>query len=204
MTVCDLRFAIVDDDDVTTRVNNAMKEWLGRAQQYHDAGKKADAKKMVANGQKELRAIKAEVVAEEREVRAQFTAARLKTGQAGQTVGLFMNSKHRGQMARARAAGKRSIAQQQQDAMDDYRQTKAAIDKSILQLDRIKLDIDLGKFDEDAGMVDEVPTTFDTPPASPARWAADPTGRHELRYWDGTQWTEHVSTRGSQSTDLMR
>lgn len=71
------------------RVTSAMKEWVGRAQQYLDADKKADAKKMIANGQKELRAIKAEVVAEEREVRAQFSAARLKTGQAGQTVGLL-------------------------------------------------------------------------------------------------------------------
>lgn len=115
-----------------------------------------------------------------------------------------MNSKHRGQMARARAAGKRSIAQQQQDAMDDYRQKKAAIDKGILQLDRIKLDIDLGKFDENSDTTVEAPSTFETPPASPARWAADPTGRHELRYWNGSQWTEHVSTRGKQSTDPMR
>ena len=130
--------AVVDDDDVIARVNNSVKEWLARAQQYHDAGKKAEAKKMVANGQKELRAIKAEVVAEEREVRAQFAAAKLKTGQAGQTIGLFMNSKHRGQMARARAAGKRSIAQQQQDAMNEYRHMKAAIDSAVLQLDRIK------------------------------------------------------------------
>jgi hypothetical protein len=200
-----LRFGFVDDDDVIARTNRAAKEWLDRAQQYLDADKKPDAKKMIANGQKELRAIKAGVVAEEREVRAQFSAARLKTGQAGQTVGLFMNSKHRGQMARARAAGKRSIAQQQQDAMDEYRRVKAAIDNGILQLDRIKLDIDLGKFGEGSETaIVERQRTLETPPASPARWAADPTGRHELRYWDGVQWTEHVSTAGSQSTDGLR
>lgn len=33
-----------------------------------------------------------------------------------------------------------------------------------------------------------------------AAWHPDPTGRHELRYWDGTQWTEHVSDQGVQST----
>lgn len=33
-----------------------------------------------------------------------------------------------------------------------------------------------------------------------AAWHPDPTGRHELRYWDGTQWTEHVSDAGVQST----
>lgn len=33
------------------------------------------------------------------------------------------------------------------------------------------------------------------------QWAADPTGRHEHRYWDGTAWTEHVSDGGVESTD---
>jgi hypothetical protein len=34
-------------------------------------------------------------------------------------------------------------------------------------------------------------------------WFADPSGRHELRYWDGERWTEHVSDRGTQATDPM-
>jgi hypothetical protein len=36
---------------------------------------------------------------------------------------------------------------------------------------------------------------------SEAGWQRDPTGRFELRYWNGTAWTEHVSSRGEQSTD---
>jgi uncharacterized protein DUF2510 len=39
--------------------------------------------------------------------------------------------------------------------------------------------------------------------SNPPRWADDPTGRHELRYWDGTRWTDHVSDRGVQSTDAV-
>ena len=39
------------------------------------------------------------------------------------------------------------------------------------------------------------------PTAAPATWLADPRGRHELRYWDGTQWTDHVSDGGVTSTD---
>lgn len=35
----------------------------------------------------------------------------------------------------------------------------------------------------------------------PANWYADPSGRYELRYWDGNQWTEHVSRGGQQFTD---
>jgi hypothetical protein len=35
----------------------------------------------------------------------------------------------------------------------------------------------------------------------PAGWYADPSGRFELRYWDGAAWTEHVSRAGQQYTD---
>ncbi|MEO6653950.1 MAG: DUF2510 domain-containing protein [Ilumatobacteraceae bacterium] len=37
--------------------------------------------------------------------------------------------------------------------------------------------------------------------AAPAGWYADPSSRFELRYWDGGQWTEHVSRSGQQYTD---
>ncbi|WP_084125982.1 DUF4041 domain-containing protein [Demequina sp. NBRC 110054] len=32
-------------------------------------------------------------------------------------------------------------------------------------------------------------------------WYADPTKRHEQRYWSGSAWTEHVFTKGTQSVD---
>ncbi len=32
-------------------------------------------------------------------------------------------------------------------------------------------------------------------------WYPDPFGRHELRYYDGAQWTEHVSSHGRQGVD---
>jgi hypothetical protein len=35
----------------------------------------------------------------------------------------------------------------------------------------------------------------------PPSWLADPTGRHEHRYWDGTAWTEHVADDGEAATD---
>jgi Protein of unknown function (DUF2510) len=37
--------------------------------------------------------------------------------------------------------------------------------------------------------------------AVPAGWFADPSRRHELRYWDGQRWTEQVSDRGTQTVD---
>jgi hypothetical protein len=54
--------------------------------------------------------------------------------------------------------------------------------------------------------VTPAPTTVASvppPPAAPAMWAADPTARHELRYWNGTTWTAHVSDRGIATTDPL-
>ena len=39
------------------------------------------------------------------------------------------------------------------------------------------------------------------PEQAPANWYRDPFGRHELRYWDGGQWTQHVASRGRQEID---
>jgi hypothetical protein len=35
----------------------------------------------------------------------------------------------------------------------------------------------------------------------PPAWAADPTGRHQLRYWDGKAWTDYVADNGQESRD---
>jgi uncharacterized protein YxjI len=39
------------------------------------------------------------------------------------------------------------------------------------------------------------------PSAHPPAWHPDPQGRHQLRWWDGQQWTDHVSSNGVSSTD---
>ena len=39
------------------------------------------------------------------------------------------------------------------------------------------------------------------PPQVPAGWHADPHRRHQLRYWDGSAWTDHVSDNGVQTVD---
>ncbi len=38
---------------------------------------------------------------------------------------------------------------------------------------------------------------------SPANWYPDPMKRHQLRYWDGTVWTHHVSNNGVTGTDPL-
>jgi Protein of unknown function (DUF2510)/Domain of unknown function (DUF4234) len=39
------------------------------------------------------------------------------------------------------------------------------------------------------------------PSTQAAGWHPDPSGQHQLRYWDGQTWTDHVSDNSQQSTD---
>jgi hypothetical protein len=39
------------------------------------------------------------------------------------------------------------------------------------------------------------------PPAG--AWHSDPSGRHELRWWDGTRWTDTVSNHGQVGQDPL-
>jgi Protein of unknown function (DUF2510) len=46
------------------------------------------------------------------------------------------------------------------------------------------------------------------PPAAPkgqwwAAWLPDPRQRHEFRYWDGNNWTDHVSDAGLAGIDPL-
>ncbi|MDQ1519075.1 MAG: hypothetical protein QOI55_148 [Actinomycetota bacterium] len=43
------------------------------------------------------------------------------------------------------------------------------------------------------------PTNLSAPPA----WRRDPYERHELRWWDGWGWTDHVSNAGVTATDSV-
>jgi hypothetical protein len=36
-----------------------------------------------------------------------------------------------------------------------------------------------------------------------AGWLVDPTGKHDQRYWSGSDWTEHVTDNGVPGTDPL-
>ena len=55
--------------------------------------------------------------------------------------------------------------------------------------------------DSGYGAATSVGTATSTTPTVPAAWYKDPSGRYEMRYWNGTSWTEHVSRGGQQFTD---
>lgn len=45
---------------------------------------------------------------------------------------------------------------------------------------------------------------YPAPDGGAPQWAPDPTGRHDLRYWDGSVWSDHVSDDGASSNDPIR
>ncbi len=45
------------------------------------------------------------------------------------------------------------------------------------------------------------PSAYPSVGSPAAGWHPDPSERHELRFWDGTNWTEHVSDQGVTATD---
>lgn len=55
--------------------------------------------------------------------------------------------------------------------------------------------------DSGYGVASGAVTATSATPAVPAAWYKDPSGRFEMRYWNGSAWTEHVSRGGQQFTD---
>ena len=47
----------------------------------------------------------------------------------------------------------------------------------------------------------ESTTSAEPQPQPGPEWHPDPTGRHQLRYWDGSQWTSYVADSGVQGED---
>jgi hypothetical protein len=50
----------------------------------------------------------------------------------------------------------------------------------------------------------EMAPADDAATPSPAAWHADPTGRHQHRYWDGTRWTDWIADGGVTGRDPLR
>jgi len=47
------------------------------------------------------------------------------------------------------------------------------------------------------------PPSTAPPGSTPPNWYPDPARRHEVRYFDGRDWTDHVGDHGTASTDPL-
>jgi hypothetical protein len=173
-------------------------------------GELRQLKQVLNEAQRELRDIKRRLAEEEKTIRLQSQEKRAKVAGQGQLLGLFVNSKARGSLARGRAASRQSISKRETAALQPYRNVKADLDKRLNHLQSLKeaTDSELAKLKAvESSSAKEKPVSTSPapppPPPTPPVWAADPAGRSELRYWDGARWTEHVSDQGVQGVDPL-
>lgn len=75
---------------------------------------------------------------------------------------------------------------------------KSQLKKRVAELEKRLGDgvLSRGKIESPGAAVPQAAAT-----SAPAAWLADPRGRHQLRYWDGVAWTDHVSDDGEASQD---
>ena len=158
----------------------------------------ADAVRVLTDAQRDLRDLKREIVAVEREARLDATAARQKATSQAQSMALLGKTMGRAG-SRGAAVTKNQISQQQTALLASFAPVKVAIDQMVANLDRAKADIKASSREQQAQQAAAA-----VPPPPAGQWAADPSGRHELRWWDGGRWTEHVVDRGQQAVDPLR
>ena len=208
-------------NDLNRRILDIAAATEAEAQAAADKGDLAEAKRVLSNGIRDLRDYKRELTEAERSIREQFQDAKLQNRAAGQTVGMFVGSKTRAAMARGRAAQGRKLASNQAAALQPYAQAKANVDRAIATIDRAKAEVTdeiargrgsksatgsavtASARAETAAVKPSAPPSAppSPPPPVPPQWAADPHGRHQHRWWDGTRWTEHVSNDGVVAAD---
>ncbi|MBK8459189.1 MAG: DUF2510 domain-containing protein [Micropruina sp.] len=179
---------------VNAIIRHSGEEW----DRVIGVGDIAEAKRLLMESQRDLRDVKRDIADAERQIREAGTEARLKVTGTGQVMGTFMGSKVRGAMAQGRAIDKRRIAEQQHQMLAAYTPLKSFIAQKLAEIDRIK-----------AQLVTTQPTAAVPPPPRPVapsvppRWAPDPAGKHEQRWWDGWGWTEHVTNHGITAVDPL-
>jgi len=208
-----LKQVAIDIDEITDETDRQVLELLER----RDVKR---ATKELRDARRRLRLLRREVVADEREVRRTFQEKRVEVSKSGQVLGLFMGGRGRRMMAAGRGFDRRKLSERLLEATEAHVLLKDLIDErlnrfevALVDLDGVgtddsedsgdpatPYDEDLASDDDDLG-VGETNTIRMAPPASPAAWVGDPCGRHELRYWDGQQWTHHVADAGVTATD---
>ena len=221
-TVCEVR--LVDADAIAREVQRVAGDAETAANEALARDAFAESKRILAAAQRELRVLKKDAADAERAIREAAAEQRLKISGSGQTIGMFMGSKARGAMARGRAAEKRSLAAKQAKALQPFANVKSMIDRTIMNMDAAKAQIteaaaSATRETESSSRTSQKRQSVEPqtsappspyaaappppPPPPPPMWTADPTGRHQYRFWDGQSWTEHVSNDGVAAVDTM-
>jgi Mg2+ and Co2+ transporter CorA len=141
--------------------------------------------------------------------RSMQDAARVATSQAAaKSHALLHVVSGKGAAAKARAKEKRAISSQKTAVVNDYRALKIQIDDVIRQINTMKATAKVQsaankRQKPSQNSMNSIEQAPPAPPPPPAGWHVDPTGRNQYRYWDGLQWTSHVSTSGVTGIDQL-
>jgi hypothetical protein len=102
------------------------------------------AKRTMAEAQRDLRDVKRQLTEEERSVRLQAQQARAKAAGTGRVLGTMGDSKTRGMLARGRSLSRQKITSREAQAVAPYHNVKAAIDRALNDLQRLKEQVESG------------------------------------------------------------
>jgi Protein of unknown function (DUF2510) len=145
----------------------------------------------------DLKDLRARVLLAERSTQ---NAAQVEMAKAGSKDHMLLKVlAGKGAASSARATNKRAIASQKSEIVNVQRAFKTAIDDIVRQVTtsraELKLEIAAARKSSKSRIASPAPST------APPGWHIDPSERFEHRFWDGSRWTEHVSTNGIASTD---
>lgn len=164
------------------------------------------ARRYIADGIRELKAVKQRCGYAIADIRTAARTQRTDIAGTGQVAGTLIGGGVRRAMSAGRGVARRRISELELEASQPYKEIARLADESILQLQRLRSAVDdaasMDDDDDDGdGDGDAVLPEANVVAAASAAWHPDPYGRYELRYWNGSQWTGHVSSGGVVGRD---
>ena len=171
-----------------------------------------------------LRQFRSECSEAVRQIQAATAVQREKVARSNAVAGIagaFLGSKSRAVIARGAAADRRKVTSTVRSMAQPYRDLSAQLSAQLQDLARRRAEIGLviATAQQPARSAESIATQTTRsqplrgiasippgpagPGVNPPRWANDPTGRNEYRYWDGSSWTNHVSNSGVVGTDSL-
>jgi hypothetical protein len=204
---------------IADELNRRLRDAAGNDQQLTGPEEAREAKSALDAAIVELQILKSQTITEEQAVRSGFADRSANAQNNNHTVMKLLTGK-KSIGGKLRAEERRSITQQKTDVLAGYRKAKLVIDDALRQAKALRTRVVTEG--RSVSSMTRRPTTdreqsLPAPAAASRRpeplaplpkavfvsagWIADPMGRHQHRYWDGTVWTHHVADNGVQSTD---
>jgi hypothetical protein len=204
---------------IAAELNRQLRDAAGQDRQLAGPEEAREAKIALDATIVELQVLKSRAITEEQAVRSGFADRSANAQNNNHTVMKLLTGK-KSIGGKLRAEERRSITRQKTEVLAGYRKAKLVIDDAQRQAKALRTRILAENrsvssttrhpaIDLEQSLPAPAAATRRPEPLAPspnavvvsAGWIADPMGRHQHRYWDGTVWTHYVADNGVQSTD---